>query len=67
MLIPAARKALDAEWKKLETKTAWLLDTVQEYDTLAQQSRKDTRKLHFGGVMELCHIKHSELPPDKHQ
>ena len=45
--IPAARAALEKEWKKLEGRTAWLLNTVREYDDVESEARKQNRNVHF--------------------
>ena len=59
--IPAAREAWEKEWKKLEGRKAWLLNSVREYDEVESEARKENRSVHFGQVMQLCHEKHSEL------
>ncbi len=64
--IPAARQAVEKEWKKLEDKKAWLLDTVEEYSVVASKASAENRTIHFGQVMPLCHVKHSELAKEFH-
>ena len=59
--IPAAREALEKEWKKLEGRKPWLLNSVREYDEVESEARKENRSVHLGQVMQLCHEKHSEL------
>ena len=45
--IPAAREALEKEWKKLEGRKAWLLNTVREYDEVESEARKGNRSVHI--------------------
>ena len=59
--IPKATEAVDKEWKKLEDKGAWKYETVQEYHMIAKKLAKAGVKAHFGHLMRLCHVKHSEL------
>ena len=65
MRIPDAKKALMAEWDKLKAKRAWLPDTVCEREAVIGRARKENKTMHFGELMELCHEKHSELPPEQ--
>ena len=58
---PGARDAVEKEWKKLESKGAWDMSTVQEQHVVAAKAQKDGRPVHFGDLMALCHLKHSEL------
>ena len=59
--IPEARAALQKERKKLEARNAWDLSSVRERKDVEAEVR-NTRggKVHFGSLMELCHIKGSE-------
>ena len=54
-------KALEKEWTKLEGKDAWKIDTVREKSEVAEEARKTERKIHFGRLMQLCHIKNYQL------
>ena len=63
--IPNAKDAVDNEWHKLGvTRKAWLVDTVQEKETVRQNAKTKGKTVHFGTLMDLCHEKHSELPPN---
>ena len=31
-----------------------------------EEARRKGKKVHFGNVMDLCHVKHSELAPEFH-
>ena len=59
--IPKAREAVDLEMKKLQDKKAWLLDKVREYDSVKAEATRLKNNVHFGDLMRLCHVKHSEL------
>ena len=57
MKIPAA-KAVDKELEKLEKISAWNLTKVE--------ARTSGAKVHFASLMDICHLKNSELET-KHQ
>ena len=59
--IPAAREAVEKEWRKLEAKNAWIMDSVREHKDVAAEAIKKGVTVHFGTLMALCHEKHSEL------
>ncbi len=59
--IPKARAALDEEWQKLDNKPAWDLKKVRPKAQVMAEAQAKKKKVHFGALMELCHIKHSEL------
>jgi hypothetical protein len=63
--IPKAKEAADKEWTKLGNKNAWLLDTVKPRQQVIKEAKAKGRSVHFGTLMDLCHVKHSELPPDQ--
>ena len=58
--MPEAAKALEAEWKKLEDKRAWLLNKVRSKREVMAEARKKGNTVHFGSLMDLCFEKHSE-------
>ena len=61
--VPEARKAVDKEWDKLDNpeNPAWMYETVCEYADVVADYIKKGKPVHFGDLMRLCHIKHSEL------
>jgi hypothetical protein len=65
--IPAAKAAVDAEWKKLWDMRCWLPETVIELDELKNRASKEGRTVHIGRVHPLCVVKHSELAPEFHK
>ena len=62
MKIPKAREAVDAEWTKLQKARAWMEETVTERSTVEARAEKEGKTIHFATLMDLCHVKHSELP-----
>ena len=48
------------------TKRDWLLDTVREYEGVAKDAARTGKTVHFGDLMRLCHVKHSELEEKYH-
>ena len=63
MKIPDAKAAVDKEWEKLEKIPAWQLTKVKNKTEVIAKARNEGRKVHFASLMELCHLKNSELEP----
>ena len=63
MKIPGAKAAVDKEWKKLETIPAWDVRTVKSKKEVMREAQKSNKKVHFASLMDLCHLKNSELEP----
>ena len=64
---PDAQKALDVEWRRLETLKTWSIEKVREWggkNGVAEEARKNKKKVHVGRIAELCHEKGSELAKD---
>ena len=61
--IPDAKAAVYKEWNKLETISAWQLNEVKSKKEVIQEAQKDNRKVQFAALMEICHLKNSELEP----
>ena len=66
MKIPAAKAAVDKEWEKLETISAWNLTKVRNRSDLIDEARTKGAKVHFASQMDICHLKNAELEA-KHQ
>ena len=63
MKIPDAKAAVDKEWKKLQTLPAWKLEKVKSKKEVIREALKNDNKVHFTSLMDLCHVKNSELEP----
>ena len=63
---PAAMAAVDQEWEKLETISAWNLTKVRNKSEVIDEARTKGRKVHFASMMDTCHLKNAELEA-KHQ
>ena len=61
MKIPDAKSAADKEWKKLETIPAWDVRKVKSKKEVIKEAQKNNDKVHFASLMDLCHLKNSEL------
>ena len=59
--IPDAKAALEKEWTKLENKKAWDISTVQPRAKVIRDAKASGRSVHFGSLMDLCHIKNSQM------
>ena len=66
MKIPAAKAAADKEWEKLEKISAWNLTKVRSKKEVIEEARASGTTVHFASVMDICHLKNSELEA-KHQ
>ena len=49
------------EWEKLEKIPAWHLTKVRNQKEVIEEARTKGRKVHFASLMDLCHLKNSEL------
>jgi hypothetical protein len=58
---PGAVEALLKEWNKLVSKVSWLTDTASEKETVAAEARRLNKPVHFGDLLQLCHIKNYQL------
>ena len=64
MKIPDAKAAVDKEWKKkLETNPASQLDKVNSKKEVSLEAQRDKKKVHFGALMDICHLENVELEP----
>ena len=61
MKIPAAKAAVDKEWEKLEKISAWNLTKVRNKSEVIDKARTSGTKVHFASLMDICHLKNSEL------
>ena len=62
MKIPDAKAAVDKELEKLETTPAWYLENSRPKRRLFWK-HKEEHKVHFVSLMDICHLKNSELEP----
>ena len=61
--IPDAKAAVDREWAKLEQIPAWQLTKVRNKKEVIDEARKEGKIFHFASLMDICHLKYSELEP----
>ena len=66
MKIPAAKAAVDKEWKKLEKIPAWDITKVRNKSEVIDKARTKGIKVHFASLMDICHLKNADLKT-KHQ
>ena len=60
MNIPDAKKAVDGEWGNI-SKRAWKLSSVKPKAEVIAEAKLKIIDVHFGTLMDLCHLKHSKL------
>ena len=61
--IPAAKNAIDDEWEMRGVKQkVWDVLTVKERYDVIMRCKREQRACHFGTLLDLSHVKHSELP-----
>ena len=63
MKILDAQAAVEKEKEKLEKIPAWQLTNVRNKKEEIDEARNKGRKVHFASLMDICHLKHSELEP----
>ena len=61
MKIPDAKKAVDAEWLAHHQKKPWNVNRVRPKAEVIAEAQKNNVSVHFGRLMDLCHLKHVEL------
>ena len=61
--IPAAKAAVEKECEKLEKIPAWQLTKVRNKNEVIAEARNEGRTVHLASLMDLCHLKNSELEP----
>ena len=61
MKIPEAKKAIDAEWAAHAQKKTWNANRVRPRAEVIAEANKKKVSVHFGRLMDLCHLKHAEL------
>ena len=61
MKIPDAKKAVDAEWLAHHQKKTWNVNKVRPKAEVIAEAQKNNKSVHFGRLMDLCHLKHAEL------
>ena len=54
---------MEKEWRKLEYMLALQLTKVRNKKDVINEARNKSRKVHFASLMDLCHLKNSELEP----
>ena len=63
--IPAAKKAMDKEWDKLDALNSFNYASVQEKWVVQGWCKSDCEIRHFANVMPICHKKNAQLT-EKH-
>ena len=63
MKILEAKAAVCKEWGKLDKIPAWQLTTVRNKKEVIDEARKEGETVHFASLMDICHLKNSELEP----
>ena len=63
MKIADAKVAVDKKWKKLETIPARDLEKVKIKREVNLEAQRDKKKVHFGTLMDICHLKNAEIEP----
>ena len=61
--IPDAKAAVEKGWEKPEKLPASQLTKVRNKKEVIAEARNKGRKVHFASLMDLCHLKNSELEP----
>ena len=58
--IPDAKAAVEKGWETLEKIPALQMTKVRNTKEVIEEARNMGRKVHFGSLMDLCHLKNSE-------
>ena len=60
---PRCKGGVEKEWEQMEKITAWQLTKVRNQKEVIAEARNKGRKVHFASLMDLCHLKNSEMEP----
>ena len=52
-------------WDNLESHKCWDASLARPLDDVIREAKKKHELIHIGSMLELCYLKHSELPEDK--
>ena len=63
MRIPDAKAKVEKECENWEKIPAWQLSNVRNKNEVIAEARNEGRAVHFASLMDLCHLKNSELQP----
>ena len=63
MKIPDVQAAVEKEWDKLTQTPECQLTKVRNKREVIAEARKEGKTVHFASLMDLCHLKNSELEP----
>ena len=63
--IPDAKAAVEKEWEKREKIPAWQLTKVRNKNEVTTEARNRGRTVHSASLMDFCHLKNSELEPQR--
>ena len=63
MKIPDAKAAVDKELETLQKNTGMAADESQKQKDVIDEARKESKTVHFASLMDICHLKNSELEP----
>ena len=61
MKIPAAKAAVDKEWKNWGKFRRGTFTKVRSKKEVIDEARTNAAKVHFASLMDLCHLKNVEL------
>ena len=61
--IPAAKAAVDAEWHAHMERKTWDVTKVRPTADVIAEANANNVSVHFGYLMDLCHLRHAELDP----
>ena len=61
MRIPEAKAAVNKEWDKSKKLPAWDEKKNKAKTEVARPAKKDGKTVHFGNLMDLCHLKNAKL------
>ena len=61
--MPGAKTGVEEEWEKLEKILAWQPTEVRNKREVIADARGEGKTILFSSLMDICHLKNSELEP----
>ena len=61
MKVPDAKATVEKDGEELEKILAWYITKARNKKEVIDEAKNECRKVHFASLMDLCHLKNSEL------
>ena len=60
-------QAVKKEWDNLEARKCWDASQARPLDDVIREAKNNKELIHIGSMLEMCYLKHSELPEERQE